>query len=437
MPVASELSGLLGAFDEPAVLIRPEDRTVAAVNAAFSRRFGAFGVEGKHCWEAQHRACECRACGLACPMESAERTQKEAETVQTLYTSTKQLEVRVRVRPIFAADGRVAYWLERLHMIERSGWGRYAQPLVGDSAAHRRLMDDLAVAAASDGTTLIAGEKGVGKEHYARTLHANSRRAAHGFVPVAADTLTGENALERLLGGASDAGLMRLVGRGTLFIDDVASLSESVLRVLAETLQKGVYPGRGRAGGRGRGRRDAVEFRLVAGVSDNVGRFADILSAQNLLYVPPLRERPEDVEALARQFVRVLGTGRVHDIAPEALARLAGYGWPGNMHELRRVMAQAVHKAEEGVIGSDAIVLPEDGAEAALFKKDAPWVTLEMLQDRYLARAVREFAGSRAELARMLGLSERTFYRLAAQACERLQCRTGSVRGPRPKTRER
>ena len=441
MPVASELASLLGAFEEPALQIRPEDRTVAADNAAFSRRFGAFGVDGMRCWEAQHRACECRACGLACPMESAERTQGEAEAMQTVFTSTKELHVRVRMRPIFAADGRIAYWLERLHTIERSGWGRYAQPLVGVSAAHHRLMEDLAAAAAADGTVLIVGEAGVGKEHYARTLHANSRRAAYGFVPVAADTLAGDDALERLLGGGrawdAGAGLVQLAGRGTLFIDDLTVLPEHVVRVLGDIVRKGTCVSRSRAGGRGRGKRETADFRLIAGVSDNVGRFVDVLSAESLLCVPPLRERMEDVEPLAAQFARVLGAGRVRDIVPEVFERLRGYDWPGNMHELRHVIAQAVHSAEDGVIAPEAIVLAEDGAEASLFKKDAPWVTLQMLQDRYLARAVREFAGSRAELARVLGLSERTLYRLTAQACERLGCREKGARGPRPRSNER
>ena len=99
MAVSSELSSLLNALDDPAMLIRPEDMSVAAVNAAFQRVFGAFRFEGRRCWEALHRPDACSRCGLGCPVSALTRTRSEVHVEQTLFAGAGLVRFRVSLRP--------------------------------------------------------------------------------------------------------------------------------------------------------------------------------------------------------------------------------------------------------------------------------------------------------------------------------------------------
>ena len=111
MAISSELACVLNAVDEPAILIRPEDMTVAAANTAFLKTFGAFRFEGKRCWEALHRAQDCAQCGLGCPRREAMRTRQEAVLEQTVFTSARAARFRVTLSPVLAAAGTLVYWL--------------------------------------------------------------------------------------------------------------------------------------------------------------------------------------------------------------------------------------------------------------------------------------------------------------------------------------
>lgn len=414
---------MLEAIAEPAFLIRPEDMTVAAVNTAFSRAFGAFRFEGKACWEALHRADDCARCGLGCPLAEAVYTQTEVHLVQTIYSSSRVKRFAVSMRPIHSSDGRTVYWLER--MAEQKGLGstKYTRGQVGVSQAHMTTLREMTRAAQNAEPVLIEGEAGLGKELYARTVHENSCWASQPFVTVAGSALTDRNAEKLLFGhdrGSSPIkGLVQRAGAGTLFIREAADVALSVQRMIEEGVRAGVfYPNA----------RDPVpaNFRLMASTAFNLKRlvaagrvyapFACLLS-EEVVHVAPLRERVEDIEPLARHFVRAIEPVGRRQVTGDALEKLRTALWPGNVRELQTVLEKAATKSAEGAIRAEDIEMPNVGCgENELFASGAKIVPLETVRDRYLAWAVREFNGSRSELARLLGVSERTLYRLASHA---------------------
>lgn len=162
MAVSSELSSLLNALDDPAMLIRPEDMSVAAVNAAFQRVFGAFRFEGRRCWETLHRPDACSRCGLGCPASALTRTRSEVHVEQTLFAGAGLVRFRVSMRPVLAADGNIVYWLERIRHERGIAAGEFTRGQVGVSAAHQTLMREILKAAAADHPLIVVGERGLG-----------------------------------------------------------------------------------------------------------------------------------------------------------------------------------------------------------------------------------------------------------------------------------
>ena len=182
MPVAAEIASMLDALDAPAMLIRPDDMTVAAVNGAFAQAYGRFRFEGKKCWEALHRACPCPKSGLPCPLAQADKGGVSC-VEQTLFSSARVTELAVTMRPVRSADGKTLYWLETLKS-KSDDAEPFRRGTVGVSRAHAEVMHSLERLAAQDVPYLIGGEAGVGKELYARTVHENSARASRPFVVV-------------------------------------------------------------------------------------------------------------------------------------------------------------------------------------------------------------------------------------------------------------
>ncbi len=407
MPVSAEIASVLDALDAPAMLIRPEDQTVAAVNEAFARAYGRFRFEGKQCWEALHRAGPCPKTGLACPLAASE--DKKPQTVeQTLYGSARTIRLTVCARPVLTADGQVLYWLETFKV--RSGKEPFQRGLVGVSRQHRALMRALEDAALQDIPYVVVGEEGLGKELYARTVHENSARASSPFVAVDGRTLSGKDASKVLLGSAREPGLLRRAHGGTLFINDVQWVCPAVRQMLLNLLKTGCLPDG-----------SPVSIRLAASSRESlVDEKTDALAAVLMrctLHVAPLRERKEDIAPLAKFFLSGLAPVNTRTITHEAIKRLQNFDWPGNVRELNDVLAKAADRAG-GTVTSALLELPV--RTAAPFLNDGEEILpLSDMQDRYLLWAVNRFEGSRSDLAAKLGVSERTLYRLYAQGKKR------------------
>ena len=247
---------------------------------------------------------------------------------------------------------------------------KYGFPnIVGES----RVMEDILAlvkrVAQSRATVLITGESGTGKELIARAIHQCSNRAAKSFISVNCAALT-ETLLESELFGhergaftnavAMRKGRFELADGGTLFMDEVAEMSQGLQVKLLRVLQEMEFE---RVGGV---RTIKVDVRVVAASNRDLkeeveaGRFReDLFYRLNVvhLHLPPLRQRQEDIPLLAAHFISKYVQENLRDktrITPEALKVLIQYAWPGNVRELENVMERAV------ILCSNNIISPQD-----------------------------------------------------------------------------
>ncbi len=243
--------------------------------------------------------------------------------------------------------------------------------MVGSSPALRQVRELIAQAAPSDVRVLITGESGTGKELVAAAIHRASRRAAAPFVAVNSAAIPRELIESEMFGherGAFTGATERRMGRfeladgGTLFLDEVADLSLEAQAKLLRVLESGEVQ---RVGG---GRATRVDVRVIAATNrpleDAVARGQlreDLYFRLNVfpIHLPPLRERLEDLPALVRHFAERLRPQAPARFAPEAVAALAGYHWPGNLRELANIVERLTILAGDEVDAGDVrAVLP-------------------------------------------------------------------------------
>jgi DNA-binding NtrC family response regulator len=228
------------------------------------------------------------------------------------------------------------------------------RPLVVGSEAMRRVVELTERVADSDATVLITGETGTGTVLVARRIHARGARGDGPFVAVNCAAVPGELLESELFGhtrgaftGASRArtGRFRQADGGTLFLDEVAelpaALQSKLLRVLEERMVDVV----------GSDTPAAVDVRVVAATNQELpARVRDGSFREDLLYrlnaveipIPPLRERPEEIEPLVRHFVEQHAAGRELALSPELLAELRARPWPGNVRQLENACERLV-----------------------------------------------------------------------------------------------
>jgi len=302
--------------------------------------------------------------------------------------------------------------------------------IVGASDSMRRVMDQVRKVAPTDATVLVLGESGTGKELVARAVHDASPRKAEPFISISCAAVP-ETLLEsELFGherGAFTGAVKRKLGRfelahrGTLFLDEVGEIPPAVQVKLLRVLQEKQFE---RVGGE---ETLEADVRLVSATNRDLarmvreGRFReDLYYRLNVvpLQLPPLRERPGDVELLARHFVQKLAPriGRaVSTVSPEALELLLRHPWPGNVRELENVIEQALVFAEgEAIRPQD---LPE-GLRKAPAPAALPVPTgdksltdiLEDLERQLILAAYEKARGVKAETARLLGIKPSALY---------------------------
>jgi DNA-binding NtrC family response regulator len=259
---------------------------------------------------------------------------------------------------------REALAIENRALAEQLG----GREFVGRSPAAQAVLAFVAKVGPSDATVLLTGESGSGKEMVARAIHDASRRNRAPFVAVNCAALTETLIESELFGhekgaftGASERKLGRfeLADKGTLFLDEVGELPLNCQTKFLRVLEEQVFE---RVGG---GRSISVDVRVVAATNRNLpemvrrGQFRDDLYYRlSVIHtmVPPLRERPTDIPALAEHFLARLRSQvarRISGFAPEAMQALMQHDWPGNVRELRNAVERAI------VLGDGAWIRPE------------------------------------------------------------------------------
>ena len=295
-----------------------------------------------------------------------------------------------------------------------------ASPLLGQSAAMRRLRKEIEKVAGSDASVLLQGESGTGKELVARAIHAASPRRDRAFVAVNASALPESLAESELFGHekgsftgaiASRPGRFELAQGGTLFLDEIGTLSAGVQSKLLRAIESREIE---RVGGQ---RSIPVDFRLVSATNEDLeARIAGGTFREDLYYrintipiaIAPLREREGDIPLLAQHFLeRVCERERLPTkrFAPSALARLEGHSWRGNVRELSHAVELAVLFSEGAEIGEDDLPRSLRGVRSARASAPKSYAAaVEEFERRLLTDAIAAAGGVKAEAARRLGL---------------------------------
>ncbi|MCL4424276.1 MAG: sigma 54-interacting transcriptional regulator [Firmicutes bacterium] len=252
------------------------------------------------------------------------------------------------------------------------------EDIIGVSGSLRRVIDIARTVARGDSTILIRGESGTGKELFARAVHMESPRRNKPFVPLncaaVPDTLLESELFgyeEGTFTGAKKGGrqgLFEYASDGTLFLDEIGEMSPHLQAKLLRVLEEGKVR---RVGGR---EENPVNVRIIAATSRPLeemirkGDFReDLYYRLNVvpLYLPPLRERVEDIPLLVEHLLTKFSTkmGRtIKKVDPQALSKLLAYPWPGNVRELENVLERAVNLASGDEVRPEYLWLEGEAA---------------------------------------------------------------------------
>ena len=300
--------------------------------------------------------------------------------------------------------------------------------IVGSSGALQKVLGVVRKVAKSNTTILIHGETGTGKELIAGAIHHNSHRATRNFVKVNCAALQ-ENLLEsELFGhekGAFTGADKQRIGRfeqadgGTMFLDEVGDMSPSTQAKILRVLQEHEFE---RLGGT---RTLKVDVRLIAAANRSLpamvsaGQFReDLYYRLNVVSIemPPLRERKEDIEALAGHFVRKFSgelKKKIDGIAPDAQKMLMRYHWPGNIRELQNALERAVLLTEDRLITTDDLRLGEvsafsgDPDAGRVVRVPPAGVALEEIERQALIESLKMCNWVQKDAAELLHVSPR------------------------------
>jgi two-component system nitrogen regulation response regulator NtrX len=303
--------------------------------------------------------------------------------------------------------------------------------LIGDSPVMQHLREQVLLAAPTNGRVLILGENGTGKEVVARTLHAHSRRRAAPFVDVNCAAIPEELIETELFGHARGAFTGAVADRrgrfehahgGTIFLDEIGDMSlktqAKVLRALQEQV---IQPVGGTATVK-------VDVRVVAATNKDLqdeiraGRFReDLYFRLNVvpIFVPPLRDRADDVPRLAEHFMATLAGEygrRVKRFAPEAMTRLQQHAWPGNVRELHNVVERLLIMASGDVVTLQDVAFVGDAPLAAPpVVATGPTTPLAEARDRferdYILQVLAAHQGNISRTADALGVERSNLYK--------------------------
>jgi two-component system response regulator HydG len=279
--------------------------------------------------------------------------------------------------------------------------------------------------AGSDSTILLTGESGVGKELIAREIHYTSPRCDGPFVSINCGALP-ETLLESELFGhvrgsftgavRDKEGMFAVARGGTFLLDEIGETSPAIQVKLLRVLQeREIIP----VGGT---KPVEVDVRLIAATNADLekqieeGRFrADLFYRLNVIpiFIPPLRERREDIPLLVEHFLRVYDPAGRKTISTEALDLLTRYDWPGNIRELENIVERMVILQDGDALGAEdlpkKICKPWSGEQDLTL--DSPLLSLEEVEKRHLLRVLNETSWQKRKASQVLGINASTLYR--------------------------
>lgn len=306
-------------------------------------------------------------------------------------------------------------------------------PLIGKSPRFVDCMKMVGRVAATDLPVLITGESGTGKEVVARAIHQRSSRAAQRFVSINCGAIPNELIESELFGhtrgsftGADRerSGLWETATGGTLLLDEITETSPLFQVKILRALQEGEIR---RVGSN---RAVAVDVRVIATTNRDMeaevksGRFRqDLMYRLNAVTIelPPLRERPEDVELLAEHFVESVAASRGAPVRFDAatLDHLRSYQWPGNIRELENAVLHAISLSDGTIYPSNlpARITSKNGATER--PSVAECLPLSQIEELHVKRVLDHTGGNKQAAARILEIDRKTLARILKRAEER------------------
>jgi transcriptional regulator with GAF, ATPase, and Fis domain len=316
--------------------------------------------------------------------------------------------------------------------------------VVGDSPAMREVFRLTRLVAPTRASVLLVGETGTGKEVIARAIHRLSGRADGPYVRVNCGALN-ESLLEsELFGhvkGAFTGAIDNKTGRfeaahfGTIFLDEISSMSAKLQVKLLRVLQEREFERVGES------RTIRVDTRVIAATNQfledeiEAGRFRDDLYYRlNVvpIYLPPLRERREDIPALAKHFLAKYSEENrreAPELTPEVVRVLAGYDWPGNVRELENCMERATILCGGAVLKPEYLG-PPGGAERRLKPPGARGGDLQGLIQQLVRTGIRTIPPEAGDLSRkVVDAVERELIEQVMQLCDGVQVKAAKWLG--------
>ncbi|CRN06105.1 transcriptional regulator with PAS, ATPase and Fis domain [Pseudomonas sp. URMO17WK12:I10] len=401
----------------PAIVL-DTDYNILAANTAYRRQFGQDQQAplGQKCHKVSHHYhVPCDQAGEDCPMRKAWSSKVPERVLHVHHTPRGPEHVDVELRPILDEQGRVIAFVERLTRIVIASAQPQEQGLVGQAPAFTAALASLQRAAPAAIPVLLQGESGTGKELFARALHMGSPKADGPLVVVDCTSLTEALFESELFGYEKGAftgahqrktGLAEAAHGGTLFLDEIGEVPLAMQVKLLRLIETGSFRPVGSL------RTVHSDFRLVSATHKPLRQMvADGTFREDLYYrisgfpirMPALRERIEDLPLLVQSLLKRIAGPSAPTLGNAALDRLMTYPFPGNIRELRNILERARLFADEGVIQPEH--LPEDVVSLPAQVRAHGSRPADLLQ------VLSQFRGSRSELAKHLGISERTLYR--------------------------
>ena len=431
-----ELTAFLEGLPEPHILFDAQYRILAA-NAAYRRQFSPErSVIGRHCYEVSHHfAVPCDQAGESCPLAQSRLSGQRERVLHLHHTRRGEEYVNIELSPLPGEDGQPAFYVEKMEPLRVAQGQPSAQGLIGRSDAFQRMLALVARVAPSRASVLLLGESGTGKELVARAIHEASPRASKPLVAVDCSSLPESLFESELFGhergaftGAATArgGLVEAASGGTLFLDEVGDIPLPMQVKLLRLLETGTYRRVGSTELR------HADIRVVAATHRDIdamvqdGRFREDLYYRLSTFpirLPPLRERAGDVALLAPALLERVAAPRRLALSPAAQTLLGEQAYPGNVRELRNLLERTALLCDGDVIEAEhvrqAIATgrrpgPARSVSMAASPENGPVeapADLRSLELAALRETVARHTGSRADLARRLGISERSLYR--------------------------
>ena len=298
--------------------------------------------------------------------------------------------------------------------------------IIAKSVPMQQILETIESIKDSESNIFFTGETGVGKSLLAKIVHFTSRRQDKPFLSINCATLTEELLASELFGHERGAftgavktkqGLVEIADTGTLFLDEIAEMAPNLQAKLLKVIEEGEFY---RVGGT---RPIHVDVRFIAATNQDVrglistGKFReDLYYRLNVMeiFIPPLRERRDDVEPLAAYFLKKhlpRSNKKITSFSKEAMAVLGNYSYPGNVRELENIVERAIILEKGSVITPES--LPQSMSVFQIETLDPSKVrTMDELNKEYAEKVLELYGGNRSKAAEMLGISRTSLWRI-------------------------